>query len=999
MSSHQSPSTLEEALSRAGGVPYEELCLALQQQYTLPEYRSRCVVHAIAHGRGYEALPAFVRVAVTERRFAELIVTVSLERMQVFPYRHAQLLSRFTKESPLTYYVQMVSNLLKSEKSYDALPNFTALDILNLLGIGRNQFLSITREVRSSVWWRVTRMTPLIRDALPKELISSASVDPMAQLWLVDGGNGNGNGTTASSPPPSGGASDDAESSAGSPVRARKLLQRSASPLFAFQLHKDAVHALYRRGHVIPSTRLCPADCLLIPPMETFVMNRSSDDPLESMLYQILATVDEHTSIDCLAQLLSQDVDLVVSGCELLVHLGLARRTGTHSGCCCVPAPAAELLSTCLIAEEARSIAEWKVVRYPMKSPSAHYAPSTAPEAAKVLCDVGSWGDAVVDILDRKLRQCYPPSSEVHGADASSSTDVHHDRDSAGLSHDAASIDESGGHGGSGKGMTLLYDAGITGTLMMTNLSTDPSFKRAAVTLFEAGKLSDDSLESFEAKLLRLQDTIVEDMDGGGWATSSDPQQSLGLGSLQSSNDMRGDESASSSFGGEASSYLSSAVCLGKVLHLLRSAPLGDDVRNAIGRTVEMRKVEALNELEATTRYLILARKYVSYFGLYPLCSAPLLDLALDSVYSTTVALLPSPWMLLAVYRSALVGCGCTPPSVFIPFGERLSHMPRVLQPLSGCSTVIRMQTTATDAEVTFFSPHNGLMMLNATLRSTPVFCQRVADLPRERTSQSTSSEPTLWVAEVHIPFTVRDDELMEVLERQLKGKALRSCATQRRQCARKDVSGPATVQLQLRLSEASQSIRHQFRSVIDTFGLEHSIGFLGFCITIEDRVTLQDAATNSSGCSTAAECWDVQLTETHACLVELGFGFPISKRNCCDVIVDHVPTRVLGSLDHMSAHNAAVKRLSDVTLALMDEIQSSSLPSSTSDAELIRRLAIDAAEDPSKRLHLRGPSNQRHLRSLGCRSHFGNPFPEVQIVVDADGQLTWHDEWDPLSQ
>jgi len=655
-------------------------------------------------------------------------------------------------------------------------------------------------------------------------------------------------------------------------------------------------------------------------------------------LYQILATLDERTPLEFLAQLLSTEVDRVVSGCELLVHLGLARRSGSSPGLCCIPTDVAEHLRKCVAAEGGVSLASQQL---------------SSRDGAFDISDVLSWDVAVIHTVDMRIQQLTPQQEDGETAKLVGQTTLESNE----------------------KGITLLYDAGITGTLMMTNLSADPSFKMAAVTLFEAGKLSNESLEVFERKLLELNSTGQDEI-----IISDD--------ALESKSSVEGD---AVHFGGEASQYLSSAICLGKVLELLRCGEFGPGVRQSVGTAIEMRKVEALNELEATTRYLVLARKYVSFFGLYPLGSAPLLDLALDSVYSTTVALLPSPWMLITICQTV----GCSSPSVFIPFGERLHQMPRfsnsassghLLEAKPGFTTIIRTQTTATDSEVTYISPHTGLLVLNTTLRSTPVFCQRVADIPKVVNDEGLLvADCSCWIAEVDVPFTLRDDELSDFILRQLTKKVLRNRSAEvRKSCAAIKEETSLNV-MSLTLSASAQGVAQQFRNIVDAFMLQHSIGFLTFCVTITDLFLRRSPSQSEDRRST-------QIEETNSHVVEIGFGFPIAKRICCETIVDHVPHRVLGSVDQMNVHNAAVKQLSERTMALI------SAASRGHDADLIRSLAIDGADDPNKRLHRRGPSNQRHLRSLGCRSHFGNPFPDTQLVIDAFGVVTWTDSWDPLS-
>jgi hypothetical protein len=46
---------------------------------------------------------------------------------------------------------QFLLSTTRLEKSYDVLPNFTAADIVRVMGIGRNQYLNLMNSVKSKV--------------------------------------------------------------------------------------------------------------------------------------------------------------------------------------------------------------------------------------------------------------------------------------------------------------------------------------------------------------------------------------------------------------------------------------------------------------------------------------------------------------------------------------------------------------------------------------------------------------------------------------------------------------------------------------------------------------------------------------------------------------------------------------------------------------------------------------------------------------------------------
>lgn len=85
-----------------------------------------------------------------EKKYYEELLKYSKDNYMLYPYHLADIFVRGLRITPFNYYLDMMADLMACEKSYDTLPNFTAIDCLRLLGIGRNQYIDIINKYRSS---------------------------------------------------------------------------------------------------------------------------------------------------------------------------------------------------------------------------------------------------------------------------------------------------------------------------------------------------------------------------------------------------------------------------------------------------------------------------------------------------------------------------------------------------------------------------------------------------------------------------------------------------------------------------------------------------------------------------------------------------------------------------------------------------------------------------------------------------------------------------------
>ena len=76
----------------------------------------------------------------------------------------------------------MYGNCSLLEKSYDSLPNFTAIDAMHILGIGRNQYIDLVNQNRTNR--KFFRRTKTVREILPSKPIGMA-LEPWLLLFKI----------------------------------------------------------------------------------------------------------------------------------------------------------------------------------------------------------------------------------------------------------------------------------------------------------------------------------------------------------------------------------------------------------------------------------------------------------------------------------------------------------------------------------------------------------------------------------------------------------------------------------------------------------------------------------------------------------------------------------------------------------------------------------------------------------------------------------------------
>lgn len=224
-----------------------------------------------------------------ERRYYEELLLYSREHLMLYPYHLSDVVVRGLRVTPFSYYIDIMSSIMTQEKSYDSLPNFTAADCLRLLGIGRNQYIDLMNQNRSSK--KFFRRKP-VRELLPMQPVDSVSAD---HWWIVNIGYI---------------TEDDIKMCHVSEKEAiDKVIDYGPQP--AADMDYKVLHSLYRKGLVYLDVPIADDDCIVVPPLQGFVMNRVLGDYFETLLYKIFVSIDEHTTVAELANILQIDLQLV----------------------------------------------------------------------------------------------------------------------------------------------------------------------------------------------------------------------------------------------------------------------------------------------------------------------------------------------------------------------------------------------------------------------------------------------------------------------------------------------------------------------------------------------------------------------------------------------------------------------------------------------------------------------------------------------------------------
>lgn len=245
--------------------------------------------------------------ACKESEYYEDLMNYLRKNLALFPYHLAEYVCRIQRLSSFRYYCDMLYEVMKNERPYDTIPNFTAADALRLTGIGRNEFLDIMNKCRAKrLMWKLNKS--IIKEMMPTQPVDFAK----ESWWTVCVVNLS--------------LEEFRKLTEDEIVVIDKICKEEVN-IFGL-LDPEVVRGLYQRGLVYLDVPVFPDDHFQVSNLQGFISNREQtyEDPTEELLYAVFVASSEHATVAELAATLQADPFQLEAAVSLACRLGWAKK-------------------------------------------------------------------------------------------------------------------------------------------------------------------------------------------------------------------------------------------------------------------------------------------------------------------------------------------------------------------------------------------------------------------------------------------------------------------------------------------------------------------------------------------------------------------------------------------------------------------------------------------------------------------------------------------------